>query len=494
MSFELSQRESIKTFLSVLRSFLWNSDKATLLFYQTDLYFLQNFDKINDISSEKTVLISIFQPKFFSNLFYPTNQFIAIEFEIREIYRQLSLLRKKLSSFTFEIPEFLNNNSSKSIEENSQISLNLKYNSTEFSFILNQKLKVFLIKPPNAPFLLKELSNLKNPLFWKRILEFKVENLVNFTDFKDFYLDIVMNPEYLACKQADIPVNYSINIKKNKLEDYSNDVCQKDFEGRNKLQMKTGKLLNFFQLCREMKKNPLVFLSKKRGNGDIHRILLMAEEREKIEVFFIFTGLLEMANEGDLMRNPFELLEEESLRSENQEENKEDPEDFSDIEFEELEKAVNDIKNKGISEKNQEKPEINKEKVVFSEINSEKTSFSKKDTSFSKGFLKNNSSNIQMKNSAMGFFGGILNDENSKDSLINKITKRKDEGFIGFPDRESKRIKPVEKAINSMNITKKPEISQFEKKLISNSEILSQKTPVFVKDPNYVLKHRDFFK
>ena len=258
-------------------------------------------------------------------------------------------------------------------------------------------------------------------------------------------------------------------------------------------------------------------------------------------LFFVFTGLLELANEGDLARNPFEMLEEESgIRSENFEENKEEPEDFSDIEFDELEKAVQAIKNTEIHDKNIEKAqineenekngknekneikeengknvknakigktvknqknennEINTEKPIFSKLNVEKSPFLKKNqekASSSKkntekaSFLKEN----QMKSSsALGFFG-ILNEENSRDSLINKdfqqkVSKRKDEGFKSFENHEFKRIKPIEKAINSMNI--RPEISQFEKKIVPNS---IENTP-FVKDPNYVNKHRDFFK
>ena len=517
MSYELSNRESMKTFLSILKAFMTNLDRTMLFFYKNDLYLIQNFDKINDFGNEKLVLICLLKKTFFTNYYWPNNMNIpfAVEIEVSQIYKRLSLLRKKISNFSLEIPVLMEQTQF-DLKSYSEIDLEMKYISSENSFSYSQKIKTDIIEPPNINLLINEINNFNKAEFWKRVLEFKSENIVNLTEFKNVFIDIIMNMDYVSCKQADVPVNYSLNIKKSKLEDYSNDVCMKDFEGHNKLQLHANKLLNYFQLCRDLKKNCRIYISKRKGQAGNHRILLpIVSNDDNSNCFYSFIGLLDKCEESDIFQNPFESNEnsirmDDEIEEENPNQNLNKSENsFSDIGLNELEEASEIYK-------------INKNfDSTATKQNNVPLNISSKSFEIMDKKLTN-----PKQNSAISYFG-FLNEPNEKDNHINKnnkensdnkqiqqiqlellsknIPKRKDIDKIELENHEFKKIKPsivdFNTDINKLRSTpltnyggeKIPKITSFMEKNKNDKSNTFNKNP-FVKDPNYVMKHGDFFK
>lgn len=501
MSFELSHRESIRDFFYILKSLVTNGDKATMIFRPNEILLLQNFHKMEDFMSEKLSTVYSFKSTFFSNVLYPKlnkeNYRLIFEVDISKIYKKLVGIRKMITSFSFDIPAFLEKKEEffKEMKETPDFSVVIKYSSAGFT--LEQKLVAESDPSIDLKSVFFWIDCLKSDNRFAKILEFKKDNMVNLKEFKNVFLDIIMNEEYVFCKQADIPMNYSINIKKTRLEDYSNYACMKHFEGRNKLQLHANKLLNYMQLCKELRKNPSIFLSKNQNSNGNTRILMPISENHTFEGFYYYVGLISSCEENEInLKNPFESCDN-SFYNENEieEENEEINERNSENQRVSLNKSISEVELDEIDQALEEfHCESEKPQSLLNKINPQS-------------------------NSAINYFG-FINEENEEEfkekendfktranELISKLTKRKNYESIDLDNYEKKKKKLVDSSFNfsngvSLNLEKTKNFSENNNflqisKTFNDNVVSTEKTnekSLFTKDPNYLLKNRNFFK
>lgn len=500
MSFEISNREGIRYFTYILKSLVRNAEKAIMIFQPTEIFLLQHYDLMEGFASERLSIMYSFQNNFFSKTFYPNlkkSKCLAFEVDISKIYKKLCAIRKMIDSFSFDIPVFVEKKDEflEEIERYPNFSAVIKYDSFE-KFTCRQRIDCEYDPSIDFKGVLGCKSYLNNKKEFIKVLEFKKENMANLNVFKNVYLDIIMNPEYIICKQADIPMNFTISFKKSRLtDDYdSNYILTKHFGGFNKLQMHTNKLLNYMQLCKALSKNPSISLSQistEVGNRRINMPIL----GNNFAGYYSHVGLLidceENENPG---KNPFDsnqnsFIQENEIEEENEENNEQNSEN------------QRNSPNRSISEGDLDEIDYALEKL---QCESEKP--------------ENLLSKINPKsNNAISYFGFISeeNEEEFKDKekefktrandLISKLNKRKDyeDPDLENYERKKKKLNPIrnEFSLNldlNENINEKKKFDQISKSSNFNEEnnALKEKTHEnlpFTKDPNYILKNKKFF-
>lgn len=340
MSFELKSKTSLRSFNSLLKSLCLSFDTC-ILSYSKRLGFLllQNLSDLYKHNTEKISILIRLKLDFFSVVFPPnlSDGNLLVEVPIQAIYRHINSLKSKLSSLILEFPALMNQQPFSQYQAG-DLELNLRHicGEGEKSSIFHKKFHVSVVTPAESQrhseeSLQRDIQFLDSMTNWKRTLEFQTDNPVNLTEFRKFTLDFIMLPDRVLIKDATQnadQLEFSISLPKQRFTSYSNDVCEKDFEGRNKLTMDANKLINYMQLCKEVNRKTIILVSKKNQmlEGDpIHRILLQASI-DYAECYQVFSGRLLQAIPGEVSENIAINFEEAGIDSDFKNEEEEEEE------------------------------------------------------------------------------------------------------------------------------------------------------------------------
>lgn len=317
MSFELKDKSSIRSFISLLKSLCLSTDTCILSFSNhLGFLLLHNLSDLHTYHTDKHSFLIQLKKDFFSELFPPnlSDGNLLIDLPIQSFFRHITSLKHKLSTLIIEFPALMGQRPF-SQNQAGELELNLRHicGEAEKSSIFNKKFNVSVVTPADRQRhseenLQRDIQILGSLTNWKRTLEFQGESPVNLTEFRRHFLDFIMLADRVlikdTSKNAD-QLDFSITLPKQRFKNYSNDVIEKDFEGRNKLSLEASKLINYMQLCKEVSQNPVLLVSKKNEmlEGDpIHKVLLRININNA-DCFQVFSGSLLQAVAGEVGEN-----------------------------------------------------------------------------------------------------------------------------------------------------------------------------------------------
>ena len=525
MSFELKIKSSLRSFTSLLKSLCLSSSTCILSFSPLlGFLLLQNLQDLHNNKSEKQSIFIQLKEDFFSEVFHPnlSDGNLLLELPIHAIFRHISSLKYKLSSLILEFPALMTQQPFSQYQAG-DLELNLRHicGEVEKSSIFTKKFHVSVVLPAerqrhSEESLQRDIQFLDSVTNWKMVLEFIVDNIVNLTEFRKFFLDFIMLPDRVLIKDTTQNVDqfeFSISLPKQRFRNYSNDVCEKDFEGRNKLSIDANKLINYMQLCKEFGQNPSVLVSKKNLvlEGDqIHKIMLHLSVNN-VRCFQVFSGTLLQTIPGEVSANVAVNFGEAGMDSDFKNEEEEEEEEkvggpsFGSDSGEELDpdKLDKELKFLGINnlgdnsripqgkdkvfsdKKNEEQGQIIYEKKGQNELNSNQKEANKMPKD-SKSYAMHNDSAMSYFNFLHGQPSDKMSSWEGREEFSIKPEKKKEaEGNNGLEDWGM-----MKGGIKKIKIGDK---NDDNKKMMTLDFMNKKNTENIEKDPNLLNKHRNFF-